>query len=73
MRRRARRESYYIRRSLPVLLRYDLMGTGARRYHPSVRPCHACTLLLGMRHRTRLLHHPVSRPCSPREPPSRPN
>ena len=37
----------------------------------SVQPCHAWPLLPGMRHLTRLLHHPVSRPSSTREPPSR--
>jgi len=42
-------------------------------YQPSVLPCNAWTLLPGMRHLTRLLHHPVSRPSSTREPPSRPN
>ena len=51
----------------------NLPPVGATRNYPSVRPCHACTLLPGMRHLTRLLHHPVSRPCSPRDPPSRPN
>merc|ERR1712195_354112 len=45
---------------------------GARRKYPSVRPCNAWTLLPGMRHLTRLLHHPVSRPSSTREPPADP-